>query len=135
MEYSLYIAYKMPEPADQQLYKKIKDKVYKRIPKHSAYRSGVLVQEYKRAFKKLHGNRTPYHGKKNKTKKGLGRWFAEKWRNQRGEVGYSFKSDIYRPTRRVTKKTPTTFSELTKKQIRRARREKTKKKRVKKFDV
>lgn len=125
----------MPEPVDQQLYQKVKAKVYKRIPKHSAYRSGVLVQEYKRDFKKLYGNRTPYHGKKKTKKAGLGRWFAEKWRNQRGTVGYSFKSDVYRPTKRITKKTPTTFSELTKKQIRRARREKTRKKRVKKFDV
>lgn len=58
----------MPEPVDQQLYQKVKAKVYKRIPKHSAYRSGVLVQEYKRDFKKRYGNRTPYHGKK-KTKK------------------------------------------------------------------
>ena len=135
MEYSLYITYNMSEPVDKELYKKVKAKVYKRIPKHSAYRSGVLVQEYKRDFKKLYGNRTPYRGKKKTKKTGLGRWFAEKWRNQRGKVGYSFKSDIYRPTRRVTQKTPTTFSELTKKQIRRARREKTRKKRVKKFDI
>ena len=32
---------------------KIKAKVYKRIPKHSAYRSGLVVQEYKKAFKKI----------------------------------------------------------------------------------
>ncbi len=125
----------MPVPVDKQLYKKVKAKVYTRIPKHSAYRSGVLVQEYKREFKKRHGNRTPYHGRKKTQKTGLGRWFSEKWRNQRGKVGYAYKSDVYRPTKRITKKTPTTFSELTKKQIRRARREKTRKKRVKKFDV
>jgi hypothetical protein len=125
----------MPEPVDRELYQQVKTKVYKRIPKHSAYRSGVLVQEYKRDFKKLHGNRPPYRGKKQTKKTGLGRWFAEKWRNQRGTVGYSFKSDVYRPTKRITSKTPTTFRELTKKQLRRARREKTRKNRVKKFAV
>ena len=45
---------------------------------------------------------------------------------QRGEVGYKYKSDIYRPTVKVTDKTPTTFNELTNKQIERARQEKSK---------
>ena len=35
------------EPTDIKLYNKTKKKVYKRIPKHSAYRSGILVKEYK----------------------------------------------------------------------------------------
>ena len=39
-------------PVDKQLYNNIKAKVYKRIPKHSAYRSGIVVKEYKEAFKK-----------------------------------------------------------------------------------
>ena len=38
------------KPKDQQLYDKTKKEVYKRIPKHSAYRSGVLVQTYKKKF-------------------------------------------------------------------------------------
>ena len=42
----------MPTPADLKLYEKIKKKVYKEIPLHSAYRSGILVQKYKEAFKK-----------------------------------------------------------------------------------
>jgi hypothetical protein len=42
----------MPNPRDNILYNKIKKKVYKKNPKHSAYRSGILVQEYKKAFKK-----------------------------------------------------------------------------------
>ena len=36
-----------------------------------------------------------------------------------------FKSDIFRPTVRVTKDTPTTFAELTTEEIAKARREKT----------
>ena len=71
-------------------------------------------------------------GKKTK-KKGLSRWFLEKWKNQRGKIGYKYKSDVYRPTHRITKKTPITFSELTKKQLKRARSIKLKKGRVNKF--
>ena len=122
----------MPEPVDMKLYNKIKASVYKKIPKHSAYRSGIVVQKYKKKFKELNGNKQPYKGKKTK-RRGLKRWFLEDWRNQRGEIGYKRKSDIYRPSKRITKKTPTTLKELSKKQIKRARREKTRKGRVKRF--
>ena len=77
----LYLLY-MPEPTDKKLYKQVKKGVYKKIPKHSAYRSGIVVQKYKKSFKKKHGNKSPYKGKKTR-KKGLKRWFAEKWVNQR----------------------------------------------------
>jgi len=122
----------MPKPVDINLYEKIKKQVYKKIPKHSAYRSGILVQKYKKAFSKKYGKKNPYKGKKT-IKKGLKRWFSEDWRNQRGKIGYKYKSDVYRPTKRITKKTPTTFSELSKKQIKRARTEKLNKGRVRKF--
>ena len=121
----------MSEPADIELYNKVKKKIYRDNPKHSAYRSGLLVQQYKKEFKNKYGDLEPYIGKK--TKKGLTRWFQEKWLNQRGEVGYKFKSDIYRPTKRVTARTPRTFSELSKLQLERARREKALTGRVKKF--
>ena len=121
------------EPTDQALYNKKKTRVYKKHPKHSAYRSGILVQTYKKNFKNKYGSkRSPYKGEK-PTTKGLKRWFNEKWVNQRGEVGYKNKSDIYRPSRRVTKKTPKTHGELTRKQVKRARREKYKKGRVRRF--
>ena len=122
----------MPEPVDMKLYNKVKASVYKKIPKHSAYRSGIVVQKYKKSFKKLKGNKRPYKGKKTKNR-GLKRWFLEDWRNQRGEIGYKRKGDIYRPSKRITKKTPITLKELSTKQIKRARREKTKKGRVKRF--
>ena len=57
----------------------------------------------------------------------------EKWTNQRGEVGYTYKSDVYRPTVKVTKDTPTTFQELKPKEIEKARHEKYLKGRVSKF--
>lgn len=122
-----------PKPTDLKLYEKIKNKVYKKIKKHSAYRSGVLVQKYKDAFKKKYGSKkSPYSGKKTQ-KKGLSRWFKEKWVNQRGEVGYKYKNDIYRPSRRITKKTPLTHKELTKKEIKKARTKKYRYGRVDKF--
>ena len=120
----------MPEPVDKKLYNNIKKIVYKKYPKHSAYRSGILVQEYKKNFAQKYGNKNPYFGTKTK-KKGLARWFLEDWRNQRGEVGYKYKNDVYRPTRRITKKTPKTFKELTKKKIKKAR---TKKYRIGRVD-
>jgi hypothetical protein len=121
-------------PNDKNLYNTIKAKVYKRIKKHSAYRSGIVVKEYKEAFKKKYGNKSPYKGRK-EAKKGLSRWFSEKWVNQRGEKGYKKKGDIYRPSKRISKDTPTTYSELSKSQIKKAIKEKKVKGRVKKFKV
>ena len=121
------------KPVDKALYNKTKKQLYKKYPKHSAYRSGLLVQAYKKAFASVYGSKKePYVGKRTK-KVGLNRWFAEKWLNQRGEVGYKYKSDVYRPTKRITKKTPTTFGELSKKQIKKARTEKYKTGHVKRF--
>ena len=122
----------MPEPSDKKLYEKVKGQVYKKIPKHSAYRSGIVVQKYKASYKNKYGNKNPYKGNYTK-KKGLRRWFDEKWVNQRGEVGYKYKNDIYRPSKRITKKTPVTHKELTKKQIKKARKEKYTKGRVYRF--
>ena len=122
------------KPTDIKLYNTIKNAVYKKITKHSAYRSGRVVMEYKKAFVDKYGKRkSPYTGKYKKDE-GLRRWFDEDWRNQRGDVGYREKGDVYRPTKRITKDTPTTFSELSQTQIKRAIKEKKKKGRVKKFE-
>ena len=120
-------------PVDIKLYNKTKKHIYKKYPQHSAYRSGNLVKTYKKAFAKKYGvKKQPYIGKK-QTKKGLKRWFDEKWVNQRKEVGYKYKNDIYRPSKRITKKTPKTHKELKNSDIIRARREKYRTGRVKKF--
>ena len=116
----------MSKPADQKLYDKVKKEIYAKYPVHSAYRSGLLVKTYKERG-------GTYIGKENKSS-GLNRWLREKWTNSRGEVGYKYKNDVYRPTVRVNKDTPTTFKELTEKEIKDARREKAKTGRVKKFD-
>ena len=112
------------KPADPKLYEEVKAKIYKQIPTHSAYRSGLIVQEYKRRGGKYEGP---------KPKAGLTRWFKEDWRNQRGEVGYKKKGDIYRPTKRVTDKTPVALHELTPGELKTAMRKKVAKGRVDRF--
>ena len=106
----------MPTPENKKLYEEVKEEIYKGCPKHSAYRSGLLVKDYK--------NRGGTYEGKESDKEGLNLWFASKWRNQRGEVGYKYKSDVYRPTIKATNDTPTTFAELTPKEIEKARKEK-----------
>lgn len=124
----------MPNPSDPKLYESVKKQIYKKYPTHSAYRSGMLVKEYKRRFaEKYPAGEAPYLGKKN-TSQGLTRWFREEWRNQRGEVGYKSPGDIYRPTKRINAKTPTTFRELSPGQIERARRKKVSRGRVDRFE-
>ena len=120
-------------PTDAKLYSTVKDTLYKKYPKHSAYRSGMLVRNYKTAFSNKYGKlKSPYRGKKPKLT-GLDRWFKEKWIGDDGKIGYSSKSSIYRPTKRITKDTPLTFNELSKKRVSAAKREKAGTGRVKKF--
>jgi hypothetical protein len=120
-----------PEPKDKELYNKIKNEINMKY-KPSAYRSGLLVQQYKKEYFKKHKNNDAYIGDKPELSN-LTRWFLEGWRNQRGEIGYKFNGDIYRPTIRINTDTPKTFNELTKSQIERAKKEKKQKGRVKKF--
>ena len=53
---------------------------------------------------------------------GLTRWFNEEWVNQKGNVGYQKKGDIYRPSKRITSKTPITWNELTPSEIKKLKR-------------
>jgi len=121
-----------PRPKDIKLYNNIKKNIYDKYPDHSAYRSGLLVKEYKLQYKNKYKNNNAYFGIKN-INKGLGRWFKEEWKNQRNEIGYKNKSDVYRPTKRVTKKTPLTFQELSDKELKIARRNKAKNGRIIRF--
>lgn len=119
-------------PSDPILYDKVKRIVYSHIPVHSAYRSGLLVQWYKKAYNELHNDENPYKNKE-KNKDGLNRWFKEEWTNQNSNIGYETLYDIYRPNKRISKDTPKTFSELTEKDIESAMIEKYLTGRVKKF--
>ena len=119
------------KPKDQKMYNRIKASVYKANPKHSAYRSGQIVKKYKAAYKKKHGNASAYTG--TKTKDGLTRWMKESWRTEKGKKTYKEGGTIFRPTKRISKKTPATMSELTKKQKASAIKEKKRTGRVKKY--
>jgi len=119
------------EPVDKKLYERIKKKYQKTMP-NSAYRSGLIVKEYKKIFNEKNGNTKPYYGSKS-NKRGLGRWFAEEWKNESGKIGYDKKNTLYRPTKVVSKKTPKTWSELSNKNIASAKKEKKKYGRVNKF--
>jgi len=120
-------------PTDQVLYDKVKKEIYEQNPVHSAYRSGTIVKKYKEEFAKEYCKEKNLILEKNPTKTGLKRWFNEDWRNQRGELGYKYKSDVYRPTKRITNKTPKTYKELSKKQINKARTQKYRNGKVDKF--
>lgn len=122
----------MSIPKDQKLYDKIKEEVYKKYPIHSAYRSGLLVKSYKEAYEKKYQSKDAYQGRKEGNEP-LTNWFNEKWLNQRGEIGYKYKTDIYRPTVKISDKTPVLLQELSKKQIAQARQTKGRKGRVKSF--
>jgi len=120
-----------PEPKDKELYNKIKNEINMKY-KPSAYRSGLLVKKYKEEYFKKHKNNNAYIGDKPELSD-LNRWFQERWRTDTGKVGYQHIGDIYRPTIRINQHTPKTFSELTKSQIERAKKEKKQTGRVKKF--
>jgi hypothetical protein len=119
-----------PKPRDHILYNEIKKEISSKY-KHSAYRSGLIVKRYKEAYKDIYKTDDAYTG--DRTKGNLRRWFDEKWTNQRGQVGYKEKGDVYRPTIRINQYTPKTFNELSKADIERAKKEKALKGRVKKF--
>jgi len=88
----------MNEPLNKELYEKVKrmsDAIYS-VP--SAFKSSYLV----RAYKDLGGK---YSG--DKTTEGLTRWHKERWADV-GNKPYP----VYRPTKRVNKKTPLTVQEI-----------------------
>lgn len=68
--------------------------------------------------------------RKSKEGAALRRWFKEEWRTLSGDKDYSKGDRSFRPTKRVSKDTPTTASELTEYEKRKGREEKRKKGRV-----
>jgi len=70
-----------------------------------------------------------------KTEKGaaLRRWFKEEWKTPKGKKEYSGSDRTFRPSKRVTEDTPTTWSELTPAEKRKAAREKKEKGRVSRY--
>ena len=70
-----------------------------------------------------------------KTKEGLAlkRWFKEDWRTPSGSKDYSDGDVVFRPTKKVSKDTPKTYSELSEEDIKKGRRQKRKTGRAKKY--
>lgn len=58
------------KPSNLKLYEKIKKDVYERYPKHSLFRSALLVKEYKK-----HGGTYTNENKEDNIKK----WFKDEW--------------------------------------------------------
>lgn len=59
-----------PEPLNKKLYEKVKKEIYEKYPKHSAYRSMMVVKKYKDAGGKYKDD----GGERNTTK-----WLGQKW--------------------------------------------------------
>ena len=70
-----------------------------------------------------------------KTKKGLAlkRWFKEDWRTPSGKEDYSGGENTFRPTKKISSKTPKTWSQLSKSDKAKAKKEKTTKGRVSRY--
>lgn len=86
---------KIDNPELYQVAKQIADQTYS---KPSAYKSGYIVKLYKN----MGGTYTDDSKPKN-----LQRWFKESWRDI-ADLNYP----VYRPTKRVSKKTPLTPDEI-----------------------
>ena len=126
-----------PTPKDQKLYNYVKQLANKKFKSPSGiYRSSWIVKEYKRRG-------GIYSGKKTSSS-GLKQWFKEKWidlnrpiRNSKGKViGYKpcgrkssnskEKYPLCRPSRKINKRTPQTYKSISKKNIAKAKRTKSK---------
>lgn len=117
------------KPVDTKLYEKVKKLANKKFESKSGiYRSSWIVKEYlKRGGK--------YSGIKSKSK-GLARWYKEDWvdLNRPTSTGFAKcgrrslegKYPLCRPSKRVTSKTPRTYKEISKKSIKKAKKQKSK---------
>lgn len=90
------------KPANPRLYSRVKQKVNSQYSKPSAFRSMAYIKEYKRQggiFLPDHKPRT------------LRRWMREKWRDVNpNKTRKSY--PVFRPTIRISKKTPLTVNEI-----------------------
>lgn len=94
-------------PSDAALYARVKASINLKYVKHSAYRSMAYIKEYKRRG----GDFIPDGKTMN-----LKRWQKEKWRDVNPN-GTKKSYPVYRPTVRVTEKTPTTVDEISKAEL------------------
>lgn len=88
----------MPVPTNRTLYAKVKKEADQKYAVPSAYKSGWIVKTYKSLGGKYRNDKRP---------RSLRRWFKEKWT----DIGHK-NYPVYRPTRRISKKTPLTVDEI-----------------------
>ena len=95
----------MPTPTNPQLYQDVKEKIMKSYKKNSAFASGAIVKEYKRLGGKYKEDGEP---------RNLERWFDEKWIDINPVLGITDDNayPVFRPTKRVNSKTPSTITEI-----------------------
>ena len=93
----------MAKILNQPLYDQVKKEADKIYSKSSGYKSGYIVKRYK----DLGGTYAPDAKTKN-----LKNWFKEEWKDI-GGLAYP----VYRPTKRVTAKTPLTVDQIDKKNL------------------
>jgi len=125
----------MPEPINKALYSRVKAAADKKfLAPTSIYKSAWIVAEYKRR-----GGKYQAAAKKDQ---GLARWFKERWvdvtrpiKDKKGKIidyedcgrKKASASGVYpvcRPVNHITTQTPKTISELSKRSISKAKREK-----------
>lgn len=90
--------YYMPTILNPKLYEKARSIADEKYSKSSAYKSGFIVKTYKELGGKYKDDNQP---------KNLKRWFKEDWADV-GNATYP----VYRPTKRISKKTPLLASEI-----------------------
>lgn len=88
----------MPTPSNQTLYNKVKKYANEVYEKPSAYKSGFIVKKYK----ELGGTYIEDNKPKN-----LARWFKEQWKDVGG-----LEYPVYRPTKKISAKTPLLPNEI-----------------------
>jgi hypothetical protein len=97
----------MPTPANEELYQKAKDIADLTYKKPSAYKSGFIVKTYKQMGGKYLEDNEP---------KNLKRWFKEEWTDiNPNKTTQTY--PVYRPTKRISKDTPLTQTEIDPKQM------------------
>ena len=107
---------------DKKLYEDVKKKTIEEIPKHSAYRSALIVKRYKEKGGRIKSDKVHMVKDQEGYKSSLNRWFKEEWINvyaylkenkkiKCGDSDYVDKSAC-RPLKRINKDTPITIDEL-----------------------
>lgn len=92
------------KPKNINLYNQAKEIIFNRYKKNSAYRSGAIIKLYKSMGGTFEDD--------NKEKP-LKRWFKERWQDVSIIKGYP----VYRPTKKISNKTPLTINEIDKKNL------------------